>query len=367
MTSLPDDWNDIWTTLNPQQLATDNVALKLDIINDIQPLDDQFGADPKKTAPDALYGVLFGQSQPSDVEIAVAGGDPQNVPPIQTYALLDAAKITHLPEMLGASDLEHSCLFKGAAYEELKDVAPWLVRLEEGNDFTRNLFTAGCAPWHLWEREAGVYIRSRASLEELWRHFRKFNRIQDENQKWYYLNIADIRCIWDLAQGVNNHEKSVINAMFYSPLVVNLTSMHGVKSSSFFSISKNLMVLESHTTKYQAVLSGRDIEILSHIKRTKLADTVTAEMVVAFPEYFKGRSPNKMRLQAFRTIERMVCFGFDQTYQIRHLAAWGLFYGEFFETKDPSGELDRISRSSLPANDKFSEFARRMHQIEAMK
>ncbi len=67
-----------------------------------------------------------------------------------TYAILDAAKITNLPELLEASPLEHRCLFKGSAYDALKDAAPWVVRLENGNSFTRNLFTRSSAPWHQW-------------------------------------------------------------------------------------------------------------------------------------------------------------------------------------------------------------------------
>ena len=46
---------------------------------------------------------------------------------VRTYAILDAAKAPGLPELLAASELEHRCLFKGDTYEELKDVAPWIV------------------------------------------------------------------------------------------------------------------------------------------------------------------------------------------------------------------------------------------------
>ena len=88
--------------------------------------------------------------------------------------------------MLEASGLEHRCLFKGSAFDELKDVAPWIVRLEEGNGFTRNLFTRSDAPWHLWDKEVGVYLRSCQMLNDMWGHFRKFTKVQDEDAKWYY-------------------------------------------------------------------------------------------------------------------------------------------------------------------------------------
>ncbi len=146
-------------------------SLQIETIEGVEPLDAQIGVFPKKTVPDALHDALFGQPAPLDTEIAAAGGDASAVPPLQTYAILDAAKLTNLPELLERSGLEHRCLFKGNAYDELKNVAPWIVRLEEGEAFTRNLFTRGDAHWHLWDREPGIYVRSRGSLDDMYRHF----------------------------------------------------------------------------------------------------------------------------------------------------------------------------------------------------
>lgn len=149
------------------------------------------GIFPKRTVPDALQDVLFGQSEPTDSEIEMAGGNVASIPMMRTYAILDAAKVPNLPNLLENSGLEHSCLFKDDAYDEMKDVAPWLVRLEEDTSFTRNLFTQSDAPWHLWGAEPGVYVRSRHDLDSLWRHFRKFTRIQDDNGKWFYWRFWD--------------------------------------------------------------------------------------------------------------------------------------------------------------------------------
>ena len=99
------------------------------------------------------------------------------------YAVLDAAKIANLPELLERSGLEHRCLFKNDAFDKLKDVAPRIVRLEEGNRFTRFFFTKSDATQHLWDAKPGIFIRSDASPEELSQHFRKFTRIRDEQGK----------------------------------------------------------------------------------------------------------------------------------------------------------------------------------------
>lgn len=152
-------------------------------IRDVTPLDNQIGASPKKTVPDALYPALFGQRAPD----ASVREDPENLRKLHTYAILDAARVTNLPELLERSSLQHRCLFKDKAYDDLNNVAPWIVRLEENNSFTRNLFTRSDAPRHLWDTKPGLYVRSDATLDDMYRHFRKFTRIQDEDEKWHFL------------------------------------------------------------------------------------------------------------------------------------------------------------------------------------
>ncbi|MFD1796746.1 DUF4123 domain-containing protein [Paracoccus aurantiacus] len=189
------DSDDPWTLLPGSAAAgqsePDRPVLQVDTIEGVEPLDTQIGVFPKKTVPDALHDALFGQPEPTAAEIKAAGGDPAAIPPMQTYAILDAAKVTNPLELLERSGLEHRCLFKGAAYDELKNVAPWIVRLEEGNAFTRNLFTRSDAHWHHWDKEPGICVRSRGTLDDMWKHFRKFTRVQDEDGNWLYWRFWD--------------------------------------------------------------------------------------------------------------------------------------------------------------------------------
>lgn len=190
-TFVDDPWLDIVGPKGARISRTARTWLQVETIENVVPLDVQMGALPKKTVPDVSWDALFGRPDPSPIEIEVAGGNPATVLPMQTYAILDAAKVTNLPEMLADSELEHRCLFKGEAYDDLKNVAPWIVRLENENTFTRNLFTRSDAYWHLWDNEPGIYVRSRGTLEEMWRHFRKFTRVRDEAGKWFYFRFWD--------------------------------------------------------------------------------------------------------------------------------------------------------------------------------
>ena len=101
--------------------------------------------------------------------------------------------VANLPALLDASGLEHRCLFKGGTAEELAEVAPWLVRLTEDSRLTRLLFTGKDAIGGLWQSEPGIYIRSRASFEDIWRHFRRFTRVQDECGNWFLFRFWEPR------------------------------------------------------------------------------------------------------------------------------------------------------------------------------
>ncbi len=108
-----------------------------------------------------------------------------------TYAVLDAVKIPNLSELLAVSDLEHRCLVKGAEYDELRDVSPWLVRLEADHALTRHLLTSGDAPWTYWDDAPGIFVRSGASFDAVWRHFRKFSKVRDADGRWMYFRFCD--------------------------------------------------------------------------------------------------------------------------------------------------------------------------------
>ena len=140
-------------------LGTDIAAIP------VTPLDDQLGANPVLQLPIGLQGQLF------------------NIP---TYAILDAGQISHLPELLDASGLEHRCLFMGEAAEKWGAQAPWLVRLEKGAPLTRHLFTDGAvaAPWDLW-RAGGAILLTEAGFDAVWGFLRRFTRLKGPDGNWF--------------------------------------------------------------------------------------------------------------------------------------------------------------------------------------
>ncbi len=182
-----DYWMQIPSAPKPQSLPNIEVLR----VSDVVPLDPQFGVEKPLSIPEALADLMFGSS-----DLIKPSCDLDSQAELQTFVILDAAKIPNLVEMLEVSSLESRCLFIGEAQEELKHVAPWIVRLDQQAELTRNLFTQGKAPWHLWSKDPGIYIRSAANLDRLWTHLRKFTRVQDEQGKWFYWRFWEARALF---------------------------------------------------------------------------------------------------------------------------------------------------------------------------
>lgn len=161
----------------------------------IERLDLQQGVLPRRNVPEDIHDDLFGGTGHS-------------------YAVLDAAKVPMLPELLETSGLAYTSLFKGAAAEKLVDVAPYLVRLRPDSDFTRRLFTVSSRDSDLAEGEVGVFLRSRADLDQICRHLRYFTRLRDENGQWLYFRFWSGSHLFAVFEGLHKGRISDFTQFF---------------------------------------------------------------------------------------------------------------------------------------------------------
>lgn len=163
--------------------------------SDVLGLDARGAAAEDWLSVEYLTGVapVSGETPPRDIDaIADSFGmmlfDTQPVGDVcrTTYAILDAATFTSLPEILETSDLVYRCLFTGTALEENGAAAPWLVALEPQHRLTRMLISTSDRPGGMWDLAPGIIIKSNLDFAALWSHCRKFTRIQDAKGKWLF-------------------------------------------------------------------------------------------------------------------------------------------------------------------------------------
>ncbi len=332
------DDNNYWMSILASGEAKPEVPTPfLDAISicGVEPLGAQLGVTQPLTVPPTLREVLFGQ--PDVIE-------GHAIQPLHTYALLDAAKVLGLPEMLETSGLDHACLFQGTAAEELRDVAPWIVRLDEHHKFTRSVFTSGNAPWDMWDKEPGILLRSQGSLADLRRHLRKFTRVKDETGKWYYVRF------YDPAVATGMLDQTAFWAALTAPLD-RIVLLAGHQAS----------VLRRAPGAAERSPPVLDFELE---RRKELARRLSknAAVAVAGLTMSEDEKPNAQRI-ARDCMARMMSYGFVNEKHLRVMATWELVFGHRYEEYDPEGTLLKICQQKEPALRRFKAFTKRMDQV----
>lgn len=106
---------------------------------------------------------------------------------MRIFTILDAARDTRIYSRLGEFDGDVVPLFRGERAVELAAVAPYLVRLQHGDEFTDWLFTYG------WGNSWGIFVESSAEMEDLKQHFQDLVMVYDEKGTPLYFRYYDPR------------------------------------------------------------------------------------------------------------------------------------------------------------------------------
>lgn len=194
-------------------LPGQNVAQTTIEIEHIDPIPMALDSIADAYVPAELEGWLFATAPLRDCE-----GDLKPDAPLHSYALLDPTRVFGLAEMVEASGLEWVPLFRSEEGDRT-ETGPLLVQLQPGNSFVKRLMSANPdpyqagPPWLMWKHTPALYVRSRLTLSELRRHFRKFTMVQDQEQKRVFYRFWDARCFEDFLLA-HQIQGSRIDALF---------------------------------------------------------------------------------------------------------------------------------------------------------
>lgn len=249
--------------------------LNFDRITGIQPLSDRPGSVAAAAVPETLAPVLFPPG------------------PAQTYALLDAARIPGLPEVLETSRLDHVCLFRGSSFDQLKQVAPWLVRIGDSGKFTRNLFRDSPKAWHLWGKDAGIFLHSPAGLQDLAAHLRRFTKVSDKTGKWVFFRFWDPLVAQIYFGGMADHAER-IGQIFRLPsgqpmaMIVQTGPQDAVRMAPSDQLPQG-------QSRRAIAFDAPDLALLTEISFHALARQLAKWLAQDYPAPFADRSPAQMR------------------------------------------------------------------------
>lgn len=108
---------------------------------------------------------------------------------MNAFAVLDGASVPRLRLKLHDFEPEHECLYRGELKPDMAEVAPYLVKLGQNEEFTQWVINEG------WGKHWGIFAVSRAGLRALRTHFRKFLMVHDTEGKPVYFRYYDPRVL----------------------------------------------------------------------------------------------------------------------------------------------------------------------------
>jgi len=105
------------------------------------------------------------------------------------FAILDGASVPGLQQKLIDHEPPNVCLYAGDLKPDMKEVAPYLVKLDREGPFTDWIFERG------WGQHWGVFVESGADLTVLRRHLRSFLKVHDPSGKPLLFRYYDPRVL----------------------------------------------------------------------------------------------------------------------------------------------------------------------------
>jgi len=157
------------------------------------------------------------------------------------YAVLDGASIPKLVATLHEQKPEFCCLYPGELKPDMAAVAPYLVRLEKGKEFTEQVLKDG------WGAHWGVFVVSGGDLRALRDHFREFHKVELPDQRSVIFRYYDPRVLRIFLPVCNELELT----QFFGPVkrfVVEAEADNGIQ----FSFTGQALKSEAFRTKKPA-------------------------------------------------------------------------------------------------------------------
>lgn len=322
----------------------------------VAPLDSRHAGAGQPAVPPVLRAALF-------------GGAP-------CYALLDAAKHPLLAELIETSGCDYRCLFTGRAGNELRDVAPYLLRLTEDGAFTRRLFTATGRKDDLWRAAPGIFLRGAAGIDALHAHLRRFTRIRDEDGAWLYFRFWEPEVAGVYFPELDDRP-DLARRWFHpagAPPIEAIVALVPDRDPDADPPLADAVIVAPNALAPgpgpgpgpagAALLSRHDMNKLRELRHRADVDGFARNLRETFgPDI----AMDDAALRTFTTaaLRRLLAHGFRQRDNLCVLLAWEVFFGPGFERYDPTGELSRILHDGTDEEERFLALKARMETLES--
>jgi Domain of unknown function (DUF4123) len=156
---------------------------------------------------------------------------------LNVYAVLDGASVNNLRTSLHILNPEYACLYRGELKPDMAEVAPYLVRLEPGSQFTDWVAVDG------WGKHWGVFLRSTDQLAAVRRHLRSLLVVHDPDGQPLKFRFYDPRVMRVFLPTCNAEQL----ASFFGPIDSFLLEDESANTLVRFRLLKGVLKQERRT------------------------------------------------------------------------------------------------------------------------
>lgn len=297
-------------------------------------------ADALPAAPAGLIDALFGPDAPKHV-----------------FMLVDASLRS---DITGFFDLDSigqpaACLFDGAATESAQKTAPWLVDLtipapdNPGRlSFHRKFFQQH------WPVGTSLLIQTDAGFDAIRRHLRRFTRlpVQDDG-KLRFFRFWDPRVLRPFLDAIHDDAPRLRRMMLTDDgTPIHYVIRHEDADLRLSPVTEELAgepvtPMRLNYADFDPIARARAAE-----RRKRMADRICRD----FARELEHRPRKAVGAAVNHALQRFGAYGFRIHAHLHFFAAWTVFYGADFESRDPTGKLLEICHSTGPEIERFKAF-----------
>ncbi|QDC09485.1 DUF4123 domain-containing protein [Oceanicola sp. D3] len=290
------------------------------------------------------------------------------------FAVLDAARLPALQSIIENLELDSRCLFFGDLAESAGEAAPWLVELPKDCPLLFRLLTdagpeGGTVLGH-WRAEPGILLRtSGLDIDGLRRHLRRLMRVQDEDERWYFLRFWEPRSMATYLAGLTDRAETVARWVFPRETgQIDLFALPYLKDGT----TPVLQAFRPHPDlpeerKHYGIftLSERDISSFAALRWKRDCEGIAERLRATFPEPAEAHQGAALNGLCDDVMRRMHGYGLRHLAALFSCCAWELHFGPQFETRDPTGKAARILADDAPPELRFTRLSKHMEALEA--
>lgn len=275
------------------------------------------------------------------------------------FALLDAANLPGLHaqiQTLGAAAL---CLFKGASAKTLRDVAPYLLRLDGDSAFLAGWLGCDADPAAPRDQFPGILIQADIAPHDLCAHFRRFMRVEATGQHYFFR-------FWDPPAATAYFDAiadSADRGRWFFPreggrIEAILVPDPGSDAFRAYRAGPTPALFPWRSRAFR--LRPQELAALRSSRAQDGIDQLVVLMSSTFPQLAAQIGQGLFDGMVRRATQRSATFGIHDRANIFRFVAWDLHAQGNFEDVDPGAELGRILAADLDETAKMQALTARI-------